>query len=220
MMNLRPIRHGLAAALLASALVLAACDSAKAATRVSPWPILNEKPAIGTNIVAFGDSLTYLPHEVGVKTYPEFLSASLGKPIINAGGPGDTTSTAALRLERDVLNKNPRVVIVLLGGNDYMGLGLSIETIATNLRAIIDKIQAKGAMVVLVGIEVPFAQQPTATPVFEKLARDKGCVFVPDVMKDIMNNPKMMHDAVHPNDKGAELIAQRIHEFAGDYLTR
>ena len=65
-------------------------------------PIKNPRPA-GENIVCFGDSLTYGTGASQGMDYPTQLSRLIGRPVINAGIPGDTTATALARLERDVL---------------------------------------------------------------------------------------------------------------------
>src|SRR5688500_11781318 len=70
-------------------------------------------------IVAFGDSLV-----VGVGAAPgndfvSLLSARIDEPIINLGRSGDTTEKALARIS-EVINEKPALVIVLLGGNDYL----------------------------------------------------------------------------------------------------
>lgn len=71
----------------------------------------------GTIIVAFGDSLTrgygMVPPN---KNYVIFLSEYIHIPIINSGKTGDTTPDALIRLKADVLDKQPDIVMVFLGG--------------------------------------------------------------------------------------------------------
>ena len=78
------------------------------------------RPTSGERIIAFGDSLVQ-----GVGASPghdivSVLSRRLGVPIVNAGRSGDTTGAALTRLDSAVLSRNPRIVIVLLGGNDML----------------------------------------------------------------------------------------------------
>jgi len=73
----------------------------------------------GRTIICFGDSLTEGVGAEPGEDYPAALSRELGLPIINAGQRGDTTAEALARISDAVLNKNPRLVIVLLGGNDF-----------------------------------------------------------------------------------------------------
>ncbi len=189
-------------------------------TRRAPsWPIANDPPS-GTNIIAFGDSLTKLPPEAGEKTYPELLSAMIQRPIINAGVPGDTTRQALARLDRDVLELDPRVVIVLLGGNDFLREGRGVDDILATIREVVTRIQERGALVVLVGLEKPGPFSGGYTEKFRALARETGCVFVPDIMDGILTNPALKLDAIHPNTAGARVMAERIEKRAGAYLRR
>lgn len=167
-----------------------------------------DTPRSGTNIIFFGDSLV---EGVGVSpgsALPALLSQVIGFPIINAGKSGDTTQSALGRLESDVLNKDPRVVIILLGGNDSIRKVDPEQTFA-NLRIMIDAIHAKGAAVLLVGIRGPFfgSQYDKA---FEGLAKETRVSFVPDILDGIAGRPSLMSDLIHPNDAGYGEIAKRI----------
>ena len=51
-------------------------------------------PASYQTIVCFGDSLTYGTGAQPGADYPSQLSSMIGKPVINAGVPGDTTARA------------------------------------------------------------------------------------------------------------------------------
>jgi lysophospholipase L1-like esterase len=72
-------------------------------------------------IIAFGDSLTTGVGASNNQDYVSQLERKLDVTIINAGVSGDTTAEAAERLSRDVLQRDPSVVIVWLGGNDIIG---------------------------------------------------------------------------------------------------
>ena len=102
--------------------------------------ITNFPPSDGP-IIAFGDSLTAgIGASIG-KDYVSELRALTGENIINAGISGDTTQEALARLERDVLSRDPSVVIVWLGGNDFLARyyqELENETEGTFLERVID----------------------------------------------------------------------------------
>jgi acyl-CoA thioesterase I len=74
----------------------------------------------GEAIICFGDSLTEGVGAGSGEDYPAVLSRELGRPVINAGRRGDTTAGALERVSDAVLSKNPRLVVVLLGGNDFL----------------------------------------------------------------------------------------------------
>ena len=114
---------------------LAAC------TRDNRWKITNAYPQ-GVALVAFGDSLTS-GYQMGAgESYPEQLSARIGRPILNRGVSGDSTAEGLARLERDVLGESPRIVIVGLGANDMLRRQ-PIDPAFANLRAIVDRIHAQ-----------------------------------------------------------------------------
>ena len=169
--------------------------------------ITNDSPR-GENIIAFGDSLTQGVGASAGHDYVSVLGERLGKPVINAGVSGNTTSQARERLERDVLLHNPKVVIVLLGGNDILQ-GVPPDTTFQNLATIIDAIQARGAAVVLVGLGAGFSRDPFGDR-FKLLAHEKHTAFVSAILKDIINDRSLMADPLHPNDKGYAIMAERI----------
>lgn len=183
------------------------------------WAVTNAYPS-GANVIAFGDSLTQGYRVNPGDGWPEQLSAIVGRPILNRGVSGDTTGDALARLERDVLAQDPRVVLVCLGGNDMLRR-MPADQQFDNLRAIVRRIQDRGALVVLIGTEgfkvlsdVDYGRR------YESLARETGSVYVPDLMKGVLTDPSLMVDQIHPNARGYAKIARRIADEAGEYLAR
>jgi acyl-CoA thioesterase-1 len=165
-------------------------------------------PTSGTAVIALGDSLVSGKGASAGRDFVAVLSRRLRTPIINAGRSGDTSAEALARLDRDVLSRDPRVVIVLLGGNDFLQKVPRDQTFA-NLSTIVDRIRRRGAAVVLVGINPGLWMDPYAAE-FEDLARRLEAGLVPDILADILGNSALMSDAIHPNDRGYELMADRI----------
>lgn len=179
------------------------------------YPITN-KNAGSSVIVAFGDSLTYGTGARNGEDWPSLLSAKAGCRVLNKGVPGDTTSDALARLKRDVLDQNATIVIVGLGGNDILQRSPETETFS-NLRTIVDQIQASGAMVVVLGLNgFPFGGSLKAG--YADLARDTGSVLVPNLMGGILTNAKYKSDQIHPNAAGYKLIADKIYNEIKPYL--
>jgi acyl-CoA thioesterase-1 len=172
------------------------------------------------SIIAFGDSLTE-GYEVGPgESYPERLGWLLGRPILNRGVSGNTTAEGLARLQRDVLDENPRVVLVCFGANDMLR-GMPADEQFANLRAIMTAIQANGALVILIGTE-GFAGVPGVDYAarYRALAEETGAVYVPDLMRGVLGNPGLMRDRIHPNAAGNEKIARRLLAEVGDRLRR
>ena len=198
-------------AVLFAAVVLAGCGRA--------WPITNAAPS-GSNVIAFGDSLTQGYRLDPGQGWPEQLSALIGRPILNRGVSGDTTGDALARLERDVLADDPRIVLVCLGGNDMLRR-MPADQQFDNLRAIVRRIQEKGALVILIGTEgFKILSNVDYGARYEALAKETGAAYVPDLMDGVLGDPTLMLDQIHPNARGYEKIAKRIAAEAEDYLGR
>jgi lysophospholipase L1-like esterase len=72
------------------------------------------------------------------------------------------------------------------------------------------KLQSHGAVVILLGIRGGIFADPY-DPLFRKLAKTRGTLYVPDVLSGLIGNTKYMSDAVHPNNLGYDIIASRIY---------
>lgn len=174
----------------------------------SPYSRVRNLGSRGANIIAFGDSLTAGYGAGAGEDYPSRLSSVLGTPIINAGVSGDTTDMALARLDPDVLARDPRIVIAGLGGNDYLR-GVPITATEANLRTIVRRIQASGAMVVLIGFRFP-SLNANYEDMYTRVAHGEGCLLVSGVLRGILTDPSLKSDEIHPNAKGYQLMAERI----------
>ncbi|MCM8769727.1 MAG: arylesterase [Candidatus Omnitrophica bacterium] len=169
----------------------------------------------GKNIICFGDSITEGEGASEGNDYPARLAQKLNQVVINAGVSGDTTKDALARLQQDVISRDPGVVIVALGANDYFG-GIPKQETMANLRKIIESIQATGATVVLVETRVSIVDP--YLKLFQNLAQEKKILLIPDILKGIFTNPSLKSDQLHPNARGYALIAERIAQELKPYL--
>jgi acyl-CoA thioesterase-1 len=178
------------------------------------WPITNSKSQ-GKTIIAFGDSLTA---GYGVKksqNYPSQLSKIINQPVINMGVSGETTQQALLRIN-DVVAKNPKIVIITLGGND-LKKKIPAGVVFDNLKQIVDILQAKGAIVVIGGLDIPYYRNDYADD-YIKFAQNNGCLIVPNVLDGLFGHSDLMVDTVHPNAKGYKIIATEFYHVIKAYL--
>jgi len=179
-------------------------------------PEIKNLDSKGSTIICFGDSITFGYGAGPKEDYPYALAKLLKLPVINAGVDGDTTFAALGRLESDVLAKNPRLVIVEFCGNDFLKK-IPKEDTVKNLSKIIDRIQDRGTMVALVDISAGmFLQEYRAA--FKRLAVKKKAIFIPAVLSKIITNPAMKSDFFHPNGRGYQLVARRIHRAISPYI--
>lgn len=165
-------------------------------------------PTAGTVVIAFGDSLVEGVGASQGRDVVSVLSSRTGVPIVNAGRRGDTTADALTRLDRDVLSRDPRIVIVLLGGNDFLRRVPRERTLA-HLTEIVERIRARGAAVILAGVSLGLFVDHYGAG-YEDIARRTSTVLVPDVLDGIFGRANLMADQIHPNDRGYALVADRL----------
>ena len=190
--------------LLLSCFLLAACGGSE--------PVVLS----GENIICFGDSLTYGTGAARNKSYPSQLSAMTGKPVINAGIPGNTTADGLERLDTDVLAKSPRIVLITLGGNDLKN-GVRQDAAFMNLKTIINAIQAKGGLVILGGVKFLFLDKGYGE-MYKRLAKETDIILIPDILSGLIGKDKYMSDPIHPNAAGYEIMATKFKKAIEPYL--
>lgn len=171
----------------------------------------------GKNIICFGDSLTFGYNVESKDSYPSVLSKMLGKNIINSGRNADTVTLALDRLEKDVLEKDPLLVIVILGANDFLQRIPKNQTLE-HLEIIITKIKAKGAMVAL-GQLGPFSMYIYKKD-YKKLAESENIILINDILGGVFGKPDFMSDDVHPNAKGYVKIAEKVYKAIAPILEK
>jgi acyl-CoA thioesterase I len=172
-------------------------------------------PSLGTDIVAFGDSLVEGVGASQGKDFVSLLSKKIGKEIVNLGVSGNTTDDGLKRLSQ-LDNYKPKVVLLLLGGNDHLKK-VPIETTFNNLEKIIKDIQSRGSIVLLLGVRGNLFGDKFKDE-FKKLSKKYETAYVEDVLKGLFGNSKYMSDAIHPNDLGYEKITERIYPVLIDLL--
>ncbi len=178
-------------------------------------PVRNAPPPVGP-IVALGDSLTFGIGAGARQGYVDRLQVLLRRPIINSGVPADTIADGARRVEADVLAHRPTIVIVLLGGNDliqHLELDRSFKTLADVIR----RIQDRGAMVVLVGLQ-GLSPIGVVGARYKRLARETESLYVPDILDGILGRQDFMADQIHPNADGYRIMADQIEKVLAPYV--
>ena len=189
------------AVVLSSVLFLSGCSG------VSQVANIDSK---GNRVVCFGDSLTAGEGAGQGEDYPSRLAAALKVPVVNAGVSGDTTEEALKRLERDVLDQNPLLVVVILGGNDFLRHSSHQQTFG-NLATMIQRIEARGAMVVLASVQGGLFGDVYRKE-YQLLAKKYKTAFIPNILDGIISNPSLKSDMIHPNAAGYQKMAERILE--------
>ena len=179
-------------------------------------------PAVATDrtpeVLAFGDSITAgfgLPPN---EAFPARLEARLraqgiAAHVVNAGGSGDTTADGLARLDWSLAEK-PDVVILELGANDALR-GIDPATVRANLEAMINRIQASGAKLLLTGMLAPSNwgedYRRDFDRIYPELAQAHGVALYPFLLDGVAMDARLNQpDGLHPNERGVAVLVDHI----------
>lgn len=170
----------------------------------------------GSTVLAFGDSVTWGTGAARGEDYPTRLAELSGWQIENAGVPGDLALTAKDRIGDLLETHTPRLVLVELGGNDFLRRRPERE-VAEDLRAILRAVRSAGAQPVLVAVPA-FSPIGAATgrlkdaAIYRSLAEEEGVPLVESVFSEILSEAALRADPIHPNAQGYRRLADGIAE--------
>ncbi|HMK89490.1 MAG TPA: arylesterase [Methylocystis sp.] len=166
------------------------------------------------SILAFGDSLTAGLGLSAEDSFPAQLERRLradgfDAKVVNAGVSGDTTAGGLARLDFSLADE-PDLVILELGANDMLR-GLSVGAARDNLAKMIEAMKARGAAVVLAGMQAATnfdaAYKAKFDAIYPELARKYALPLYPFFMAAVADEPALkLADGVHPNAAGVARI--------------
>ena len=193
-----------------------------------------------TKVIFFGDSIT----ELGVKpggyvTKVDSMCKLEGKgeqyDFSGSGISGNKVYDLYLRLEDDVLNKNPDVVVIYVGVNDVwhktlLGTGTDPDKFEKFYLAILKKLKDKNIKAILCTPAVVGEKTDSSNPLdgdlnrYSNIIRDmakKNNLPLIDLRQKFydyekMNNPEnkekdiLTYDRVHMNPKGNQFLADQM----------
>lgn len=180
-------------------LLLTACSDSE---RLTP---LNKQQTI----LAFGDSLTYGYGADTTQSYPEQLSQRLNMAVINAGVSGERSKQGLKRLSA-LLNKyQPQLLLLCHGGNDVLKKQ-NLNSMKNNLAGMIEMAQSRDIQVVLISVPGATLFLPDIKQ-YQELAEQYNIPLENNIIKDVLKQPSLHSDAIHPNAQGYQLIAEAIY---------
>lgn len=201
-------RLGAVALAASAATILAACGRDKTAAQLVPP---------GSIVLALGDSLTYGTGASADTAYPAVLAGLTGWHVVNAGVPGDTSAQALARLPALLAEHSPTLVIVSIGGNDFLRRLPESDT-RTHVHAICKQALATGAQVLLVA--VPRATvaaalgQMTDHTLYAEVAKDLKIPLQREGWGEVLSQAELRADAVHANAQGHARFARLLYGTA------
>jgi lysophospholipase L1-like esterase len=180
-----------------------------------PRPNENRVVFMGNSIIEFWGRVS-----------PGFFA---GRPYINRGIGGQTTPQMLVRFRADVIQLEPRVVVILAGTNDIAGnTGPStLEMIEDNIASMVELARAHGIGVILASVlpayDYPWhkGQEPAGKIValnkwIKAYAGSHGCYYLDyhSAMADekFAMREGLSNDGVHPNKTGYALMASMTEE--------
>jgi len=179
-----------------------------------------DKPAAASKprIVFLGDSLTAGLGLAADQSYPSLIGKKLKEngydfEIVNAGVSGDTSAGGSRRLDWS-LEGDVHALVLALGANDGLR-GLPTDEMKKNLTLVLERAKSRNIPVVLAGMEAPPNYGPEYTRAFRQvyadLAKEYDVRFVPFLLLGVAGNPSLNQgDGIHPNARGAEIVADLV----------
>ena len=168
-------------------------------------------------VLVFGDSLS-AGYGIDVdQSWTSLLQERLRNQgyehrVVNASISGETTEGGATRIDAALENFSPDLIILALGGNDGLR-GFPPARMKGNLERIIQRSQASGAAVVLLGIRIPPNYGPRYTAAFESVYREVAealdVKWIEFFMEGIALNDELLQtDRIHPNAAAQPILLE------------
>lgn len=189
----------------AGAVGLAGC--ARRRVRADPVPA-------GATVLALGDSLTHGTGATPDAAYPAVLARLSGWRVVNAGVPGDTSTQALERLPALLQEHQPALVLLGLGGNDFLRRLPEGET-RTRLRQAVELSRAAGAQVLLIAVPRPtlaaaFTGSLSDHPIYGELAEAMRLPLHRQGWSEVLADAALRSDQLHANAQGYAQFAQGL----------
>lgn len=173
----------------------------------------------GETVLAFGDSVTFGYGVDPKDSYPTILAELSYWNVVNAGISGERADQAKSRIDGVLAEYQPKLVIIELGGNDFLQRR-NAKAVKEDLRAIIQSVKAHGSIPVLVAVPAlsPVAAitgKPSDADIYKELAKEEKINLIPNVFSDILGQENLKQDHVHPNQVGYRVLAEGIYQALG-----
>jgi acyl-CoA thioesterase-1 len=220
-------RYGWRGALVA--LAVAGCEAEERAPGLDQTPAA---PVAGERgrIVFLGTSLTAGLGLDQEQAYPALIQRKLDEAglrfeAVNAGVSGETSAGARRRIEW-LLRQPTAVLVIETGANDGLR-GLEVDSLRSNIQAIIDeagRLSPKPA-VVLVGMRAPpnlgWDYSRRFQRVYSELARENDLPLVPFLLEGVAGRSALNQaDMIHPSAEGQQRMAETVWKVLEPILRR
>lgn len=201
------------------ALALAGCGTDGRTPELDDAPL---PPATGERgrIVFLGTSLTAGLGLDPDQAFPALIQRKLDAEglrfeAVNAGVSGETSAGARRRIDW-LLRQPVAVVVVETGANDGLR-GLEVDSLRSNIQAIIDQArrQSPKPAIVLLGMRAPpnlgAGYSRGFARVYTELAKENNVPLVPFLLEGVAGRPSLNQaDMIHPTADGQRRMADTV----------
>ena len=215
MRDVNVCRRALLAALTAAALLLSGCAALRPADTIL---VVGDSLSAGYGLQP-GTGWAWL-------LVPRLSAEQLVAKVVNVSVTGETTVTGRSKIERQVSQYRPTVVVIEMGTNDAYG-GVPLATIESDLRFMVQTAQQAGARVMLVGVKMPSklvgvkipskygpAYQAEFERIYSAVASSTGSALVPNLLDRVANAPDVEQlfqaDNTHPNEQAQPILLANV----------
>lgn len=134
--------------------------------------------------------------------------------IINASVSGETTQGGLSRFNDLLATHKPSLVLLELGANDALR-GYPLDQTTLNLEKMVEQAQESGAVVLLIGNQIPQNYGKRYTEMFfnlyKNIATKYDIAYIPFMLEGVaLNKDLMQNDGLHPNKAGQPIVLQNI----------
>ena len=167
----------------------------------------------GATVLALGDSLTSGVGATADTAYPAELARLTGWTVVNGGVSGDTSAQALARLPGLLQQHQPALVIVSIGGNDFLRRQ-SAATARANIHRICSEAKGSGAQVLLVAVPelslMAAAGRLSDHPMYEEIAEKLKIPLHAKGWSSVLAQERLRSDPIHANAAGYAEFAQQL----------
>ena len=133
--------------------------------------------------------------------------------MVRSGVPGETSEEGLARLPGELGRAHPDLLLLCLGGNDFLRREDEART-EENLARMIELARERGVAVVLVGVpQLSVISSLRGAELYARLARRYGVPLENDVLAAVLSDHELLHDRIHPNARGYARIAEAIRDL-------
>jgi acyl-CoA thioesterase-1 len=143
--------------------------------------------------------------------------------VVNAGISGDTSAGGVRRIDWS-LEGDVKIVILELGANDILR-GQPIAEMKKNLSTIIERAKARGAKVLLAGMEAPtnsgIDYRRWTHGAFSDLAKEQNVTLIPFLLDRVAGIQSLnQEDGIHPTPEGTRIVADTVYLYLKPMLEK